>query len=82
MLVLTRRAGESVIAHTRGGERIVVKVSRVVADSVRLTFFADPSTRIDREEIDAARTEPPLVSIGPGGIGHPDSREMHEEDCA
>jgi|688.fasta_scaffold1683706_2 carbon storage regulator CsrA len=50
-LVLTRRLNESVIVHIDGQVVATVKLSRLDHNSARLTFVADPSVSIDREEI-------------------------------
>ena len=80
-LVLTRRQSESVIIRTGGGDRIRVGVALIKGDRTRLAFDADRSVEIHREELLAGGNgyHLPLVSIGPGGLGHPDSREIGGE---
>jgi carbon storage regulator CsrA len=50
-LVLTRRLNESVVIHRDDEVIATVKVSRIDRNAVRLTFVADTSTAIDREEV-------------------------------
>jgi carbon storage regulator len=47
LLVLTRKTGESLII----GDDVVVTVVEIRGDKVRLGVEADPSVRVDREEI-------------------------------
>jgi carbon storage regulator len=53
MLVLSRRVGESVVIE--GG--IVVTVTAVQGDRVRLGISAPPTVRVDRAEIHERRSE-------------------------
>jgi carbon storage regulator len=47
MLVLTRKTGESLII----GDDVVVTVVEIRGDKVRIGVEADPSVRVDREEV-------------------------------
>jgi carbon storage regulator len=49
MLVLTRKPGEVIVIGKHGDIRVAVLSAR--GNQVRLGFDADPSIRIDREEI-------------------------------
>lgn len=50
-LSLTRRAGESVVLTTPGGETIVVTTVEIRPNHVRLTFAAPRSVEIARTEL-------------------------------
>lgn len=50
-LVLTRKINEKVILHDDDGVLAEVKVSKVDRNQVRLTFEADDTIRIDRQEV-------------------------------
>lgn len=50
-LSLTRRAGESVVLTTPGGETIVVTAVEIRPNHVRLTFAAPRSVEIARTEL-------------------------------
>jgi len=50
-LVLTRKINEKVILHDDDGVLAEVKVSKVDRNQVRLTFEADNTVRIDRQEV-------------------------------
>jgi carbon storage regulator CsrA len=50
-LVLTRKINEKVILHDDDGVLAEVKVSKVDRNQVRLTFEADDTVRIDRQEV-------------------------------
>lgn len=50
-LVLTRKINEQVIIHDNDGVLAKVKVSKVDRNQVRLTFEADDTIRIDRQEV-------------------------------
>ena len=50
-LVLSRKINEKVILHDDDGVLAEVKVSKVDRNQVRLTFEADDTVRIDRQEV-------------------------------
>ena len=50
-LVLTRKINEKVILHDDDGVLAEVKVSKVDRNQVRLTYEADDTVRIDRQEV-------------------------------
>lgn len=50
-LVLTRKIQETVVIHSDDGVLARVKISKVDRNQVRLTFEADESVRIDRQEV-------------------------------
>ena len=50
-LVLTRKLNEKIILHDDDGVLAEVKISKVDRNQVRLTFEADESIKIDRQEI-------------------------------
>lgn len=50
-LVLTRKINEKVILHDDDGVLAEVKISKVDRNQVRLTFEADDTVRIDRQEV-------------------------------
>jgi carbon storage regulator CsrA len=50
-LVLTRKLNEKIILHDDDGILAEVKISKVDRNQVRLTFEADESIKIDRQEI-------------------------------
>jgi carbon storage regulator CsrA len=50
-LVLTRKINEKVILHDDDGVLAEVKISKVDRNQVRLTFEADDTIRIDRQEV-------------------------------
>lgn len=50
-LSLTRRAGESIVLTTPGGETIVVTAVEIRPNHVRLTFAAPRSIEITRTEL-------------------------------
>ncbi len=50
-LVLTRKKDQSVVVHDKDGIITTLKVSRIDNNQIRLTFEADKSVRIDREEV-------------------------------
>ena len=51
MLALGRTIGERIIIQAPGQNPIVVEVVQVGGKQVRLAFEADPSVKIDREEV-------------------------------
>lgn len=59
MLVLKRNYGEAVKITTPQGETILIVVSEVEANGVKLAFEAPASVRIDRIEVAAAREQGP-----------------------
>jgi carbon storage regulator CsrA len=50
-LVLTRKINESVVMHDETGVLATVKISKIDRNQVRITFEADPSLKIDRQEV-------------------------------
>ena len=50
-LVLTRKLNESVVIHDDTGVLAAVKISKIDRNQVRITFEAEPSLKIDRQEI-------------------------------
>tara|TARA_B110000093_G_C12853955_1_gene360511 strand:+ start:772 stop:978 length:207 start_codon:yes stop_codon:yes gene_type:complete len=50
-LVLTRKKEQTVVIHNEQGILTSVKVTRIDKNQVRLSFEADSSVKIDREEI-------------------------------
>lgn len=50
-LVLTRKIDESVVIHDETGVLATVKISKIDRNQVRITFEADPSLKIDRQEV-------------------------------
>jgi len=58
-LVLTRKINESVIIHDKTGVLAAVKISKIDRNQVRITFEAEPSLKIDRQEVfDAQNVSP------------------------
>jgi carbon storage regulator CsrA len=56
-LVLSRRVDETVVIHKNGEIVSKVKVSRINRGQVALTFEADETINIDRQEIYNAKTD-------------------------
>lgn len=50
-LVLTRRVDEQVVIHDDNGVIARVKISKVDRNQVRITFEAENTIRIDRQEV-------------------------------
>ncbi len=50
-LVLTRKVGDRVKIYTPGSEICTITVTNISQKACKLAFEADPSIRIDREEI-------------------------------
>jgi carbon storage regulator CsrA len=50
-LVLTRKLNERIIIHDETGVLANLKISKIDRNQVRITFEADDSIKIDREEI-------------------------------
>ena len=50
-LILTRRKGEKVYIHAEGHVLVVCTITGLGTKQVKLAFEADPTIRIDREEI-------------------------------
>jgi len=50
-LILTRRKGEKVYIHAEGHVLAVCTITGLGTKQVKLAFEADPTIRIDREEI-------------------------------
>jgi len=50
-LVLTRKLNERIIIHDETGVLTNLKISKIDRNQVRITFEADDSIKIDREEI-------------------------------
>lgn len=50
-LVLTRKTNESVVIHKDGDTMVVLNVTRIDRNQVRLSFEADTDIKIDRSEI-------------------------------
>jgi len=57
-LVLTRKLNEKIILHDDDGVLAEVKISKVDRNQVRLTFEADESIKIDRQEIFNKNADP------------------------
>jgi len=50
-LVLTRKVDEQVVIHDENGVIARVKISKVDRNQVRITFEAENTIRIDRQEV-------------------------------
>ncbi len=50
-LVLTRKVGDRVRVYTPGGEMCTITVTNISQRACKLAFEADPTVRIDREEV-------------------------------
>ena len=50
-LVLTRKIDQAVVIHDDSGVLATVKISKIDRNQVRITFEADPTLKIDRQEI-------------------------------
>jgi carbon storage regulator CsrA len=50
-LVLTRKVNEKIIIYNDDGVITKIKISKIDRNQVRLTFEAEPSIGIDRQEI-------------------------------
>ena len=50
-LVLTRKVGDRVKVYTPGGEMCTITVTNISQRACKLAFEADPTVRIDREEV-------------------------------
>ena len=57
-LVLTRKLNEKIILHDDDGVLAEVKISKVDRNQVRLTFEADESIKIDRQEVFNKNADP------------------------
>jgi carbon storage regulator len=68
MLVLTRKVGDTIVIDGK----ILVTVTAVIGDRVRLGVLAPPSVRVDRSEVHERRL---ASSPGPTSSAHPDWEE-------
>lgn len=50
-LTLTRRRGEKIRYTTPSGEQIIVEVSRIGRNQVKIRSYADKNVRIERAEL-------------------------------
>jgi|TARA_B100001094_G_scaffold273936_1_gene280604 sRNA-binding carbon storage regulator CsrA len=50
-LILTRKVGDRVRVYTPGGEMCTITVTNISQRACKLAFEADPTVRIDREEV-------------------------------
>jgi len=50
-LVLTRKLNEQIVIHNDDGVLANIKISRIDRNQVRITFEADSTVKIDRQEI-------------------------------
>lgn len=57
MLLLTRKAGETIVATTASGERIEFTVMNCRPYAAQIGVNAPQSVRVDREEIDRKRQQ-------------------------
>ena len=50
-LILTRKVGDRVKVYTPGGDMCTITVTNISQRACKLAFEADPTVRIDREEV-------------------------------
>ena len=69
MLILQRRLDQSIVITTRSGETILVTVTEIRGDKVRLGFDAEMGIRVNRLETEIRRREEE-ERHNQGAIGH------------